>query len=85
MRDARAYGDTLATMSITNGEAGMLSEITCFINWMKLESAPLPETRKELNTLLARYLKFERREQMQRVSDERVERGLDPLPKYLLL
>lgn len=85
MADARTYGDTLATMSITNGEAGMLAEITCFINWMKSESAPLPKTRKELNALLARYLKSERREQMQRVSDERVERGLDPLPKYLLL
>lgn len=75
----------LAELKLSNGEAAMLESVAHFIRFMKAENAPIPETRKEFNALLTRYVKQVRREQMQYVSALRVSRGEAPLPKRLLL
>ncbi len=76
---------TLAELEISNGEGALLEGLTHFINFLKSDGKPLPATRTQLNSLFFRYIKAVRREQMQRVSDDRVARGLAPLPKRLLL
>lgn len=63
----------------------MLDGIAHFLSFMKSVGAPIPETRSDLNALLTRYIQTERREQMRRVSEERVTRGELPLPQRLLL
>lgn len=76
---------SLKSLKLTYGEGAMLDSIIHFLNFMRNQSAPLPTDRKELNTLLVAYVKQVRREQMQFVSDLRVSRGQEPLPKRLLL
>lgn len=76
---------SLASLRITNGEAATLQIIVNFLDFMKQESAPVPITRKELNALLAGYVKHSRREDMRFISELRVSRGETPLPKRLLL
>lgn len=79
------YGNTLASLELTNGEAANLESITHFISFMHQESAPVPQTRQDLNALLVGYIKHSRRENMRVISELRVSRGETPLPKRLLL
>jgi len=74
---------TLAQMKITNGEVGTLVLIAEFLAWAKAESLTFPNTQKELNAILARWLQHDRREQMRRISEMRVARGESPLPAWL--
>ncbi len=73
----------LAGLSLTYGEGAMIERLVHFLQFMKAESAPVPSNRQELNALLAKYVKVDRLEQMQRVSALRVERGQEPLPERL--
>lgn len=74
---------TLAQLEITNGEAAELAILTGFLSWMRQESTPVPVTRRELNVLLAKWVAFDRREKMRVISEQRVAKGLTPLPPWL--
>lgn len=58
---------TLMTIEITNEEYGRASELYFFLQFLKDESAPIPETVEETDKLLARYILKTRRENMERL------------------
>ncbi len=77
------YTSELEKLELTNGEGATIDGIIHFLRFMKTESAPLPESSKEADHLLTRYMKQIRREQMEFVSQLRVDRGQSPLPVSL--
>lgn len=73
------YTSELEKMELTNGEGANIDSIIHFLRFMKDQSAPLPESSKEADHLLARYMKQIRREQMEFVDHLRASRGEAPL------
>ena len=76
--------NTLESLELTNGEFSMVEGLAHFLHFMKVESAPVPQTGEELDAQLTRYMKTVRREQMEYVSRLRVERDAPKLPDSLL-
>jgi hypothetical protein len=77
----------LQALGLTNGEGAMVEGILHFLSFMTSESAPTPRHpnfSNEAVTLVTRYVKQVRREQMQYVSQLRVERGESALPASIL-
>lgn len=51
----------IAKMQPTNGEMMELIELSQFLEWMRMESAPVPVNGQEKETLLAAWLRHRRR------------------------
>lgn len=49
------------TRNMTNGESMDVAFLVSFLRWMRLESAPIPETPAECERLLTRWLAHYRR------------------------
>lgn len=49
---------TLKTINLTNGEFGTVAELVAFLQWMKQESAPVPDSfsGEECDALMVRYV-----------------------------
>lgn len=54
----------LERIGLTYGEGAEVEGLLHFMCWLKRESAPVPDTLDEANTLLARYIVFSRAECM---------------------
>lgn len=76
---------TLKTMELTNGEFAKVCEFVDFLQWMKTQSACIPERfdGEECDHLMTRYMLHVRREQMQYVNQLRIQRGESTLPASL--
>ena len=61
---------TLASLEITNGEGAEIELLAAFLEWMRIEAAPVPADRPEFLALMVRWIQFERHMSMQRLRDE---------------
>lgn len=70
---------------LTNGEMFKIVEAQEFLNFMVDNGyVEIPTRIEDRTTLMARYIKHVRREQMEYVNKLRISRGESPLPKRLL-
>ena len=60
----------LESMELTNGEAGGCTLLMGFMAWMKSNKYSVPESGKDLDLLLSRWVAFTRIADMQRLYDE---------------
>lgn len=81
-KDRQAKRLTLESLELTNGEGAMVQSAIHLLQFMQMESAPVPRKIEELERLIVRYVRRVRHEQMQYVNSLRIERGQAPLKGF---